>query len=99
MEGDSSPERKKHHKGGKFLRYESSNYNEVNSSPFMKQCFEDVNCLYFCKRVCEVGFHEQLTDWVATHLKGESVIIVGVEFIFSVASISLATMLPNHSEY
>jgi len=58
MEGDSSPEKKKKHKGGKILRYEPNNCNEINSSPFIKQCFEYVNCLEFCKRVCEVGFHE-----------------------------------------
>ena len=49
--------------------------------------------------VCEEGFHEQLKNWVATYLKGESAIIFGVEFTFSVASISLATGLPNHGEY
>jgi len=99
MEGDSSPERKKYNKGGKILRYELTNCNEINASPFIKQCFEDVNCLDFYKRVCEVGFHEQLIDCVATHLKGESAIIAGVEFTFSVASISLATGIPDHGEY
>ena len=49
--------------------------------------------------VCEVGFHEQLTDWVATHLEGESAISAGVKFTFSVASISLATGILDHGEY
>jgi len=99
MEGDSSPERKKHHKGGKILRYEPTKCNEINVSPFIKQCFEDVNCLDFCKRVCEVGFHEWLTDLVTSHLKGESAIIASVEFTFSLASISLARGVPYHGEY
>ena len=71
MEIDSSPERKKHHKGGRILRYEPSNCNHINSYPFIKQCFEDVHYFKFCKRVSEAGFYEQLTDWVATHLKGD----------------------------
>ena len=48
--------------------------------------------------MCEVGFHEQLVAWIATHLKGESAIIAGVEFTFSVADISLATGIPDHGE-
>jgi len=40
-----------------------------------------------------------LIDWVATHLKGESAIIIGVEFTFSVASISLAIRRQDHGEY
>ncbi len=100
MEGDSSPsERRKHHKGGKLLRYEPTNCNEINSSPLIKQCFEDVNCLEFCKRACEVGFHEQSIDCIATHFKGERAIIAGVEFTFSVAAISLTTGIPDHGEY
>lgn len=99
MEAESSPERKRQHKGGRILRYEPSNYNTINSYPFIKQCFEDVHCLEFCKRVSEAGFHEQLTDWVETHLKGETVFISGIEFNFSVASISTATGLPDNGEY
>jgi len=40
-----------------------------------------------------------LTDWIATHLKGERAIIAGVEFTFSVAAISLSTGIPDHGEY
>ena len=36
MEAESSPERKRHQKGGKILRYEPSNCNEINSYPFIK---------------------------------------------------------------
>jgi len=100
MEGDSSPpEKRKHHKGGSILRYEPTNCNEINSSPFIRQCFEDVSCLGFCQRVGEVGFHELLTDWIATNLKGEKSTIAGIDFTFSVAAISLATGIPNDGEY
>lgn len=99
MEGYSSQERKNYHKGGKILRYEPNNYNEINSSRFIKKCFEDVNCVEFCKRVCEVSFHEHLIDWIAMYLKGERAIIEGDEFKFSLVSISLATGIPNHGEY
>ena len=99
MEVESSPERKRNHKGGKILKYKPTNWNEINSYPFIKQCFEDVHCLEFWKRVSEVGSHEKLTDWVETQLKGESVVIVGVEFSFSVASISTITSLPDNGEY
>ena len=96
MEGDSSPsEMIKHYK---ILRYEPTNCNEINSSPFIKQCFEDVNCLGFCQRVGEVGFHEQLIDWIATNLKGERAIIAGFEFTFLVATISLAIGIPDHGQ-
>lgn len=99
MQVESSPERKRHHKGGKILRYEPSNCSKINLHPFIKQFFEDVTCLDFCKRVSEVGFHEKLKNWVATKIKGESVVIVGVEFTFLVASISLDTGLPDNGEY
>lgn len=94
MEGDFSPERKKHHKGGKILRYEPSSCNDINASRFIK-----LNCPDFFKRVLEVGFHEQLIDWVTTHLKGESAIIANVEFTFSMAFISLSTGILDHGEY
>lgn len=99
MEAESLPERKRQHKGGRILRYEPSDCNTINSYPFIKQCFEDVHYLEFCKRVSKTRFHEKLTDWVATHLKGETVFISGIEFNFSVASISIATGLPDNGEY
>ena len=99
MEIDSSPKRKRQHKGGRILRHEPSDCNQINSYPFIKQCFEDVHCLEFCKRVSEAGFYEQLTDWVATHLKGETIIISSIDFSFSMASITLATGLPDNGEY
>lgn len=99
MEAKYSPKRKRKHKGGKILIYEPSDCNAINSYPFIKQCFEDVHCLEFCKRVSKMGFHEQLTNWVATQLKGEIVVIAGVEFSFSVTSIWLATELPDNGEY
>jgi len=66
MEVESSPERKRQHKGGRILIYEPSNCNQINSYPSIKQFFEDVHCLEFCKKVSEAGFYEPLTDWVAT---------------------------------
>ena len=99
MEAESSPERKRQHKGQRILKYEPSDCNTINSYPFIKQCFEDVHCLEFCKRVSEAGFYEQLIDWVVTQLKGDTTVIAGIEFSFSVASISLATSLPDTDEY
>ena len=100
MEGDSSPSEKRiQHKGGKIPRYEPSKCNEIISSPFITKCFEDVNCLGFCQRVEEVGYHEELTDLFAANLKGEKATIAGIDFTFSVAAISLATGIPNHGEY
>jgi len=99
MEVESSPERKIHHKGGKIPRYEPSNCNSINSYSFIKQFFEDVYYLEFYRGVSEVGFHEQLTDWVATQLKGETAVIAGVEFIFLVTSISLAIGLLDNGKY
>jgi len=81
MEEDSSPsEKRKNHKGWRILRYDPTNCNEINSSPFIRQCFEDVSCLGLCQRVGEVGLHEQITDWIATNLKWEKAIIAGIEF-------------------
>ena len=97
MEGDSSPsEKRKHHKGGRIMRYEPTNYNEINSSPFIRQFFEDVSWPVFCERVGEVGFHEQLTNWIATNLKGEKATIARIDLTFSFSVISLATGMPNH---
>lgn len=47
----------------------------------------------------EAWFYEKLKDWVAVQLKGETAIIAGIEFSFSVASISIATGLPDNGEY
>lgn len=46
-----------------------------------------------------MGFHENLTDLIMTHMKGERAIIEGVDFTFSVAEISLTTGILDHGEY
>ena len=46
-----------------------------------------------------MGFNEQLTYWVATQLKGESVVVASVEFTFLVASTSVAVGLLDNGEY
>ena len=81
MEVESSPERKRQHKGGRILRYEPSDYNQINSYHFIKQCFEDVHCLEFCKRVSEVGFYEKPTNWVA------AIIVVGLWFLLGIGAV------------
>ena len=46
-----------------------------------------------------MGFHEKLTDWLETQLKGEIVFIASVEFSFLVASVSIENGLPDNGEY
>ena len=52
------------------------------------KCFEDVNCLGFCQRVQEVGYHEHLTSIFALTLKEDNVTIAGADFMFLVDVIS-----------
>ena len=60
--------------------------------------FEDVNCLGFCQRVQEVGYHEHLTSIFFLTLKEENITIAGTDFLFLVEAISQATGIPNHAE-
>ena len=99
MEADSSPSKKRNYnKGGKILRFEPSSCNEITSSPFVMKFFEDVNCLGFCQRVQEVGYHEHLTSIFSLALKEDKITIVGNDFMFSLNVISQATCIPNHGE-
>ena len=62
------------------------------------KCFEDVNCLGFSQRVQEVGYHEHLAGIFSLTLKEGNITIAGIDFMFSVDSISQATCIPNHGE-
>ena len=99
MEPNSSPsEKRNYNKGGKILRFEPSNYSEIISSKFVMKFFEDVNCLGFCQRVQEVGYHEHLIGIFSLTLKEDKITIAGIDFMFSVYAISQATGIPNHGE-
>jgi len=60
--------------------------------------FEDVNCLGFCQRVQEVGYHEHLIGIFFLTLKEDKITIAGTNFMFSVDAISQDTSIPNHGE-
>jgi len=80
------------------LRFEPSNFNEITSYLFLMKCFEDVNCLGFCQRVQDVGYHENLIGIFSLTLREDKITIVGTDFMFSLDSISQATCIPNHGE-
>ena len=84
--------------GGKILRFEPSNCNEITSSPFFMKYFKDVNCLGFCQRVQEVGYHKHLTGIFSLTLKEDKITIARTNFMFSVDAISQAIGIPNHGE-
>lgn len=99
MDPDLSPsEKRKYNKGGMKLSFEPSNCNEITSSPFSMKCFEDVNCLWFCERVQEVGYHEHLIGIFAFTLEEYKITIVGTHFMFLADSISQATCIQTHGE-
>lgn len=85
--------------GGKILRFDPYNRNEITSSPFVMKFLEDVNCLGFCQRVHEVaGYHDHIIGIFSLTLKEDKINIAGIDFIFSVDDISKATCIPKHGE-
>ena len=99
MDIDTPPYERKKYKGGNILRFEPFNCHQITSSPFILKCFEDVNCVEFFQKIQEVGYNEQLTGLFSIALKKHKVVIVGIEFNFTLESISTTTGIPNHGEY
>ena len=93
MEGE-----KKIHKGGNHSRFEPSNLQEINASPYAKRSFENSACLRFCERIQEVGCHAQLTSLFSTSFKRNKVFIASIQFTISAEVIASATGIPNHGE-
>jgi len=91
-------EKKTYKKGGQVSRFEPLNTQELISSPFSKQCFQNVGCLRFCEQIQQVGYHAKLTSMFATNLRGDKVNISRVYFIISSYIIATTTGKPNSGE-
>ena len=99
MDNDTSPSKRKKYKGGNILIFDPSHCHQITSSPFILKCFQDVNCVQFFQKVQEVGYNEQLIGLFPIALKKEMVVIVGIEFNFTLEAISTTTGIPNHGEH
>ena len=99
MDTDTSPSKRKKYTREKILRFEPSHCHQITSSRFILKCFQDVKCVKFCQKVKEVGYNEQLTGLFSIALKKDKVVIVGIEFNFTLEAISTTNGIPNHGEY
>ena len=98
MEVESLPERKREKNEGGFS--DMNHYIATQSTPILSPSSAlMMSTAWNFARVSEAGFYEQLKDWVATQLKGDTAVIAGIELSFPMASISLASGLPHNGEY
>ena len=54
-------EQRRPHKGGRILRLEPTNTNELMASPMVVSSFQYVGCLHFCKTIERDQHHPVLT--------------------------------------
>ena len=43
--------RRQKHRGGEVNRFEPQSAMEINASPMIVTCFQNVGCFHFCERV------------------------------------------------
>lgn len=79
-------------------RYETSNTQELMSSPLAIKCFQHLGCFEFCELVQKVQYHLELTILFVTNLKKGQVTIVGVTFTMSTDIIEATTWIPKMGE-
>jgi hypothetical protein len=96
----SEEERKgrKSNKGGRILRFEPRNTNELMASPMTVTYFKHLGCFEFCEKVQKVQYHPMLSRLFITNLHDNQVTLAGVTFTVSPAIISAATGIPNVGE-
>ena len=90
--------RRKKHRGGKVKRFEPQNTMDLNSSPMIITCFQNVGCFQFCERVQQVQSHPKLTMLFILNLHEKQSNFVGMTFEIFSNSIAHATEIPNVGE-
>ena len=73
-------------------RFEPTTIKEIIASPSIFSYFQDVGCLYFCKKIQEVTNYPLLTDLFSLRLDGEQVHIVGLDFVLTPKAVSKANI-------
>ena len=71
---------------------------ELNSSPMIITCFQDVGCFQFCEKVQQVQSHPELTRLFILNLHDKQSNFVGVKFELSSNAIAHATGILNVGE-
>lgn len=99
---DSSRERilqqRKCHKGGKIIKEDPINMNELLSCPLATSCFRDLSCFDFCEMVERVKFHHELGRLFVTNLDNNVVHLLEFTFTLSSTIIAEAIGIPDVGE-
>ena len=85
---------RKNHKGGKVNIFEPKDTVEINSSPMILTCFQNLECFQFCEKVKQVKNHPELTRLFILNLHSKNSSLTGVDFELSSNAISSATGIP-----
>ena len=85
-------------KGGHHKREEPTSLAELQACPLAVNCFRYMSCLQFCERLAQIQHHRELARLFVLHLHDGQVTLAGVNFVFSLEAISLATGIPNVGE-
>ena len=90
--------RRHQHKGGRINRFEPLNTMELNGSPLIVSCFQNVGCYEFCEKVQQVQNHLELTRLFILNLHEKQVNLAGVKFELSSDAIAIATRITSVGE-
>ena len=71
---------------------------ELNASPMIVTCFQNVGFFHFCEKFQQVQSHPELTRVFILNLHGKQLKFIGVTFELSLDSISHATGISNVGE-
>lgn len=86
------------HKGGKYIREESTSLAELQACPLAITCFQHQSYYQFCEMVARVQYYHELSRLFVLHLRNGQTTLAGVRFTLTSESISLATNIPNVGE-
>ena len=68
-QGEDDRKKRRPHKGGRILRLEPTNTNELRASPMTDSCFDYVGCLDFCNMIKRVQRHPMLNRVFISNLR------------------------------
>ena len=69
--------------------------HEINASPLARRFFQRTQCLTFCERLMEGGYHLQLSSLFATSYSMGKVTLVGMEISLSSDLIASGQVSPH----